>query len=124
MTTDTPAAILRAAVTRLREAAEAASWESPWQVSRNDDTQVWDRGERLVASAEGLAEAAYIALVDPVVGAKLADLLEEATEHLEVDLTDPDLCPCGAAVEGLSCSLLSGALSLARSILGETGGDE
>ena len=111
-----PVALLRTAAERLREAAEAAAWESPWQLSLHDATQVWDQGQRLVASVEGLAETRYIALVDPVVGAALADLLDAAMEHVAS-------FDCMAHCEPQGCATTNAALALARSILGETGGE-
>lgn len=124
MTAESPAALIRRASERLREAAGAAT-SGPWSIVPGA-ANVWrfpDEGApTLVVCGIGnrtdrrvrKEDAAYIALADPVVGAALADWLDAEAAVIESwrDMVrdEDDLDATGVA-----------ALTLARSILRETG---
>ena len=136
MTAD-PAETLRRAAAVLREAAEEAKEATPGRWHKYGGTVAYETGQcncgtqggpygherdcgldmlcELGAPGEPNPDAAYIALVDPVVGAKLADWLESEAQAAEtwVDV----IVESGLDRPGTH------ALRIARSILRETGGE-
>lgn len=111
----TPAETIRAAATRLREAAERAT-PTPWRVTEDYDGRWFVEPVAIMLADpddpetwyDAQPDAAYIALVNPVVGLALADWL---------DVTERDV--------GTSSLAYHAALAVARALLapsGEEGG--
>lgn len=83
------AEILRAAATRLRETAEAAT-PGPWidvQMG-SEGSAVWAGGNTILtarkpATCREFADATYIALMSPPVGLAVADWLEATADRIE-----------------------------------------
>jgi len=116
--TASPAETLRSAAALLRERTSKAT-PGPWRVSFIDGVlPVVDSAARFVAeppqevggadAGRGRADADYIALMDPLAGAALADLFESFAA-----------CECGP--DGDHWPQKRAALKLALLLLGETG---
>ncbi len=103
---------LRRAAALMRDRAEAVTID-PWQTSHDDATQVWDERERLVASAEGLDEAAHIASWHPAVAFAVANLLDDTADALGSQLATGD------DPEQDVLSLYGSEIAVARAYLGE-----
>lgn len=97
MTTDT----LHAAAERIHEAADKAMAQPKVEVRVEG---VW------------LNSRFYMA-VDPHFMLAVADWLDEAVDHLAVSESDELGDPCPTAVEGLDCSVLGQALTVAQAYL-------
>lgn len=63
-------------------------------------------------------DRAHIASWHPAVALAVADWLEEAADHLDVDLSDESLDICPTAREGAECSVVGQAVTVARAYLG------
>jgi hypothetical protein len=120
--------VLRRAAGLMRERAEAAS-PAPWRnepgsVGRRADGKPWP--SNYVAHSANLprfkvhsvADAEHIASWHPAVALAVADWLEEAADHLDVDLSDESLDICPTAREGAECSVVGQAVTVARAYLG------
>jgi len=85
------AAECRAAASKLRELAEGATpgpwdWEPaiPSQLGAQHDAGLTSPSCRLTSGDDvWIRDAVYITMMDPIVGAALADLLDDVAEHAE-----------------------------------------
>jgi hypothetical protein len=115
--------VLRRAAGLMRERAEAAT-PGPWRDFTYGDRMMHyvDAGPNTNLVASGAfgenADAAHIASWHPAVALAVADWLEEAADHLDVDLSDESLDICPTAREGAECSVVGRAVTVARAYLG------
>lgn len=120
--------VLRAAATKLREAAEGAT-EGPWRIEADRvDTETGEGGETYVlASGEGYDEyvaepapedATYIALANPAFGLAVADWLDATAARIE-EIHESLPFSVRLTLSSLNVTAVEEALTVARSIVGD-----
>jgi hypothetical protein len=123
---------LRRAAALMRERAEAAT-DGSWETYSDESERHFDQygvGVTSTVTFDVVAysgqiysrDAEHIASWHPAVALAVADLLDEAVDHLlahdDIDTFGAEAV-CPTAREGLECSVLGQALNVARAYLGE-----
>jgi len=123
------AALMRKRAERMPMPKRGYGMESKWTSASTMLSKVYGPGHRVLMESrqncdpyDGVYAADYFASWHPAVAVAVADWLDEAADHLEAH-RDMDALPegatCPTAREGLECSVLGQALTVARAYLGE-----